>query len=174
MAFLVRKIEAPKWERCTPGPVSADAVTSSLRTQDNALSFWRVTDVAGLSDIALALVCKCDCIPTIDLVFLPEDDVLSRDFCVSQTAGDTILQHIRGQHRDISVPDLEKLGTFAALVQNAIQCKRCERFGKKRLKELLEKAITTGQVPPSQLRPRVRKDVDPTYAPQRPCHDCPF
>jgi len=174
MPWLVRKIDAPKWEICAADQISPDAVTTSLRTQENKLSFWHIATKDELPDIALAVVAGADYISTIDLVLLPEEQIHAASFEAIPTPGDTLVRRITHKHRDMPVDTFDRLGDVAQLVSNAVHSESCERFTAKKLKDLVISAVSSGDLTVENLRPHVRKKVDLGYSVDRPCVDCPL
>lgn len=81
--FLARKITRAKWThkrgQLAKGEIAADAVTADLRTQDNALSFWRCPAEArdDIEKAALAIAATRDRVDKIEIVWLTEDELLA-------------------------------------------------------------------------------------------------
>lgn len=78
--FLARKITRAKWDTgqgLSAGEISADAVTSDLRTKENTLSFWNCrTETNGdVEDAVLAIAAAGDRLDRLDVVWLAYDEL---------------------------------------------------------------------------------------------------
>ena len=75
MKLLVRKIKKAKWMQnnvLNGASPSADAVTGSLRTQNNTLSVWQIETSDELEDAVTAFVCQGQHLDTVDVVIFEE------------------------------------------------------------------------------------------------------
>ena len=75
--FLARKITRAKWaakQELSVGEIPADAVTVDLRTQDNALSFWRCPNDTDrdVEEAALAIAAARKRVDRLDIVWLTD------------------------------------------------------------------------------------------------------
>ena len=145
MAYWVRKISRGKWpEKIIPvDDMPADIISKDLRTEKNTLSFWRIENLDDLERAALALAAssKSTSIETIEVVYIPEEDIYSASFEVDDNSpGDTIVPDLAKMHRDLCALNFRKLGMISSLINNNIHQDHCQRFTKSCVKKLLKQA----------------------------------
>ena len=162
--FLARKVKLAKWapsSALADGEISADAVTADLRTRDLSLSFWECGSGAEpqLMDVVLALASAADRVETMDLVWLPEEDLRTDGHVVSRQAGRTAVADLVSRHVEAGRLDYGRLGKVASLVVGAIADGRCRSFRRSRVASVLTDAVRVGRVLSDQLQPKVRAVV---------------
>ena len=168
--FLVRKITRAKWDsnsELSVGEISADAVTSDLRTQRNSLSFWRCrTETNGdVEDAALAIAAARDQVDTIDIVWLDEDELRTDDQRLRNSEGRTPVTELVGLHVDVYRLDYVRLGRIARRIVTAIEEKRYRRITRARVKKLLAEAVVQGRVKLADLQTSVQTEVQKSLDP---------
>ena len=168
--FLARKIARAKWDATrnserglAEGEISADAVTADLRTQGDTLSFWQCyTEANGdVEDVVLAIAAASDRLDKLDIVWLAVEDLQEDGHTLKDSAGRTPVADIVKRHVDICKLDYVRLGKVAQRVAGAIQRKRCRRFTKGRVKELLSTAVGQGRINPKDLADSLREEIAP-------------
>lgn len=162
--FLARKISRAKWlkkDELAEGEISADAVTADLRTQDNALSFWRCGDgeTTAVNEAVLAIAAACEHVDKIDVVWLAVGELQSDNQILEDTEGRTPVRGLADRHVDVCRLDYVRLGKVAACVVTAMQKDQCLRLRKARVKKLLAKAVEQGRIDPNDLQQRVREEL---------------
>lgn len=164
MKVLARNINRSKWN-AKPGfphqAIRADAVTGCLKTKDDRLSMWRCQDDLGDIDqvfLALATGPNKTGFDTMDVVFVPEEDVERAGIAHQATEGETVVPDLRARHIDIVDLDLEKLGTLARIV--ASQVPKSQRRTEAAIKKLVRTAIQSGRINSDQLNNELRLKLD--------------
>ncbi len=166
--LLVRKISRAKWDSefniqrgLAKGEISADAVTSDLRTQNNTLSFWQCNadKSTSIEDAVLAIAAAGDRLDKLDIVWLPESELRSDGHFLKNTEGRTPVSDLVGMHVDICKLDYIRLGKIVERVHNAVEDNHWRRFKKLEVKKLLASAIIHGRILPENLREGIRKEV---------------
>ena len=142
------------------GEIAADAVTSDLRTQDNALSFWRCGGAnSDVEDAALAIAAGRNEIAKVELVWL-DDEVLHADGqTLVETAGRTPVTELVDLHVDLCRLDYERLGKVARCIVTAFAEERYLRMTRVRVRNLLASAVRGGRVDLDELKKKVRDEV---------------
>ena len=163
--FLARKISRAKWgpkQDLSKDEISADALTSDLRTMDNTLSFWRCgkgTD-RDVEEVALAIAAGGDRLDKIDIVLLAEIDLCADGQTMMDSRGRTPVTELADQHVDVRRLDYVRLGKIANRVAASIrQSERFRRLEKRRVKKLVEEAVKQGRIHPGELRQRIREEI---------------
>ncbi len=168
---LGRKYSCAKWDIDSQNNVRsgfvataipADAISTDLRTQNNTLSFWRCEklDEEGISNVVLALISNFERLDKIDVVFPERSGFESDEQKLVQSKGDTPVASLRDLHVDIVHLDYESLGLVAKRIQKAIESKQVERISKKRVRELLIKAIQDDLVQLDKLKTSLRCKIE--------------
>jgi len=166
--FLIRKITRAKWgdrhnaqRGLAEGEISADAVTADLRTREDTLSFWQCPTEAhsDIESTALAIAAAGQELDKMDIVWLPDIELLTDGQTLQDTDGRTPVADLVKRHMDICHLDYVRLGKVAERILAAIENKRCCRLKKARVKELLVAAIQQGRIDPDQLQERLRSDI---------------
>lgn len=162
---LTRKINAAKWHPAADlamGEVSADAVTSDLRTTANELSFWVCpsNDDAELRETVLALAAAGDRLDKLDVAWIQ----------LSATSGLTVnkspqhalipIESLKERHVDVANLDLVRLGKVATLVHSAVAGSQFKRFAKREVLAVVVAAVRNGRVKASALKDSLRQDVE--------------
>ena len=162
--FLARKFTRAKWEHkpdLFPGEISADAVTSDLRTKDDALSFWKCGGATKpeIEEAALALAAAGDRIDKIDLVWLTEEELREDGQTLKSTPGRTSVSDLARQHVDVGRLDYVRLGKIAKQIASAIASGNRRRFRKQQVKSLIIAAVEEGRIDTCDLQGSIRTDV---------------
>lgn len=162
--FLARKITRAKWDtgqELSAGEISADAVTSDLRTKENTLSFWRCrTETNGdVEDAVLAIAAAGDRLDRLDVVWLSYDELQADGQTFKNTDGRTPVRELADRHVDVCKLDYTRLGKVARRVVAAIEDKRCRRFTKAGVKKLLSAAVGHGRINLDDLSNGLRAEM---------------
>ncbi|EHO14686.1 hypothetical protein [Myroides odoratimimus] len=168
MELLIRKVTKSKWSKDPLSDIkdlSADAITSCLRTSSNTLSLWHVKDVDSMNDAILALASGFDRIDTIDVVLL-EKDYLNSHFNIEQTEGKTKVPDLINTHYDICHLTYEKIGNVATYVQEQILSKKIKRYRVVEIATILNEAIALGRLKNEDLKEKVRITLEKYSSPK--------
>ena len=176
--LLAHKVSISKWDGSDgqpEGKIQADAVTSDLRTRDNALSFWNCGDdtIAEqmLEDTVLAVACSMDRPSRVDLVWLVREDLEKEGHALSSKDVQTHVLGLEGRHVDVCELDYEGLGSIAFRIAAAVGACEFRRFREKQVMSLLAKAAKEGRLDTSKLKDKLRERVE--AEPDRPKLDFP-
>jgi len=156
--MLVRKISQAKWRTFAHEdgkPVSADAVTGDLRTQNNNLSLWKISDLSEFREAALAIVSGHERLDTIDLVALDEAELSEVGLSVRETFGATPVEELQRIHRDVVSLTYEDLRPIAQAVISGIRQERVKRISKKEILDIITDAIKNERLNLSDLKKEV-------------------
>lgn len=148
MPYLIRRINRAKWDETQDGEVSADAITNDLKTYQNDLSVWLISNQQELDKAVLALVtgAKQTKLSTLHIVLIDEDLIASNGLDLKETPGDTVVTSLINSHRDIGNLTYSKLGTVKNLILDGIKNDNYALFTKKQLKDLVKSAIESGEL----------------------------
>lgn len=123
LPILVRKISRAKWpnESCPLNNISGDAI-SELRTTNNTISLWRVDSENDLSTAMLALSAstKSGSIEHVNLVWIPEDEILQKNIELQNTPGDTIISDLISLHFDACKITYKSMGDIAFIISKGL------------------------------------------------------
>ena len=163
--YLARKISRAKWGAgglLTPDEIPADAITSDLRTQGNALSFWQCGGGTKkeVEEAALALLAAGNRIDRIDVVWLDDDKLRQDGQELTETDGKTAVEELIDQHMDLSSIDYKCLGLVASRIIEAMGNDQYRRLSKREAMNLLSAAIEQGRLDRSDLPEKVVADLD--------------
>ena len=163
--FLARMFSSQKWRPAADlgaGEISADAVTTDLRTTGNGLSFWRCGDgtMDELENVVIAIAVQRHTIERMDLVWIDEKTLLGDGIALDITPGETRFEAMRGQHRDAVRLDYVRLGAIARRVAAAVADERHHRFAKSHVAEILAREVQDGLIDRDQLTDGLRNAVD--------------
>lgn len=162
--FVARKISRAKWEKrpeFAEGEIPADAVTTDLRTKQNALSFWRCggDGTPDVENVALAIAAAADRIEKVDVVWLAAEQLIEDRQTIEGCPGRTPVADLADSHVDLRRLDLVRLGQLANRVAEALKEGRCQRVTKAQVKSLLMSAVLQNRIDPEQLSQNIRKDL---------------
>ena len=162
--FLARKVTLSKWEPkqgLSVGEISADALTSDLRTKNNALSFWQcgVGRPDDVEEAVLAMAAARDHVDKLDVVWLDDDELLTDGQTLTNTKGRTPVQELVDLHVDVCRLDYVRLGRVARRVVSAIEEERFVRLRKSGVKALLVKAVRQERVKLGDLKESIQTEV---------------
>lgn len=169
MTMLARKISRAKWEPAdylAEDEIRADAISGCLRTRDDSLSWWHCEgDEQDVEEVALALATgsKYKKFEKIDVVVLPETDLLAHGLAVESTEGDTPIKELRSRHVNVVRLDLEKLARIARILAPKIRSNNSVfRFTKATLMTLVRTAIQDKRLDLDDLNKKLREELNKT------------
>lgn len=161
--FLARKITRSKWDKegFSDSEIPADAVTADLRTKENKLSFWKCGKgtVCEVEEAALALAAAAERVEKIEIVWISAEDLSSDGQKVDPSEGRTPVSELIGRHVDVSFLDYMRLGKIAHRFVSAMGEEQYVHFTKRRVTDLLAKAVEQRRVELSALKDKVRREV---------------
>ena len=162
--LIARSISLAKWpaEITATGSIPADAITSDLRTRNNALSFWRLpqeTEVE-MHDTLVALASARDNIEgRIAIVKISQGQCESAGLTFHATLGETPLADAAQRHVDAVALDLDSLSTLAGLMAQAIFAGQVTPYSAAQTRVLLTARVQSGRIALDTLRPKVQEVV---------------
>ncbi|MBS1774732.1 MAG: hypothetical protein JSS64_00440 [Bacteroidetes bacterium] len=154
MPILVRRINRAKWEQIIneddASDSSADAITNCLKTTNNDLSVWKIENIEQLGDAILALITggQQTKLSTLHYVLIREDVLLERGLNLAESEGDTRVESLKNNHRDIANLTYNRLGIVKNIILDCLaeDTNKEAFFTRAKLKVLLKKAIDDGKV----------------------------
>ena len=166
MGHVVRKISRAKWdpkEELGSDAISADAVTSDLRTNGNCLSFWECTDANSeieLHEIVLALAGAFERLDKIDVAWIDQDVAAKKGITFEKSEGRTLVADLRKKHLDAIQLELNKITILAKLLAKAVRNdNNFRRYTRKDVLKVLTEAIQKGRLSIDELPENIRKSV---------------
>lgn len=162
--FLARKVTRAKWDRrkgLREGEVAADAVTTDLRTRDNALSFWQCGSGSAeeIRSAALALAAGLERLDKVELVWIPASDLVEDGLEVSNSLGRTPIEGLAERHVDVRQLDYSRLGKVAVRVSSALGDGRHRRLARQAVRQLLVDAIRDGRLQRERLSQKLASEL---------------
>jgi hypothetical protein len=163
MSFFVRKIEKSKWTQNDifhEEPVSADAITICSKTKDNTLSIWEIDDISQIENVVMAMIASGDKLDTLDIVYFSDELLYEKGLNIKVVPGKTRYSKMIGQHRDIIDLNYPKIGSYAEIIVNELVNKRDQRYTVGRVKVLLRKALSAGEITQTELGEDIFKKLE--------------
>ena len=165
--FLARKITYGKWRRqnciagSAPDEITADTITSDLRTSENSLSFWRCGTATNteIRDVALNIASMSNQTGVITIVWINEDDLTRDGHAIKNSKGRTKIRDLKHNHIDVYDLDYKRLGQIAGHVYGAFENKQYTKFGKSEVNQLISQAISQDRLKYSDLNPKIQKSL---------------
>ena len=167
--FLARTVTRSKWEPKSgvqAGEIAADAVTSDLKTQDNALSFWRCSSGTrgDFEYAALAIAAGRKEVAKVEIVWLDDEDMQADGQTLTDTDGRTPITELVSLHVDMCRLDYERLGKVARRVVTALDEERYLRLTRARVRTLLASAVSGGRVNLEDLNEKIQSELQRSSA----------
>lgn len=162
--LFVRKITKTKWKNQLSDDnsiqtiISADAVTSCLRTDKDTLSIWNVKDE---KDAVLALAAVNTSISVIDIVIFEKNFFDSNNIVITNKKASNPVRDLEELHYDIECLDYEKLGILANYIaNNTIENKEfIKRFTVGEIKDILKKAVEEDRIDVNDLDSNLKSKI---------------
>lgn len=166
MAYLVRKFHRPKWEpnKIVPGSVdevSADALTSCLRTSGNTLSVWKTENPewGEFDDVLAAMFSTLDGPSRADIILLKEKELQEIDGVeLEESEGKTpAVNEINAKHRDISNLKHSSITCVAEIFLEELakgQNAQVKRYSEKNIIKLVKHFVEQGKIDKEKLSVR--------------------
>lgn len=161
MTYYAREINRPKWEGnkpwLVPGAIRADAVTGSLRTDQDELSVWECQDNKGdVAEIVLAVASVHKRLESVHLVLLDEDELKADGVELKRTRGKIKVEDLKLRHANLVRLDLVKLSAIATRVATQVCADaRCYEFTTGEVLAIVREAIGKGRVNKEDLQPAI-------------------
>ena len=164
-SVFFRKITKAKWNNQLHSDakfhniISADAVTSCLRTSSNQLSVWKVANIA---DAILALAVVADTIVSIDIVSIEEAFFNSKSLIVQQSIAESNpVIDLRECHYNIEELNYDSLGIVSKELASNISNNKdyIVRYTVKQIKQIIKDALDAKRVALSDLKPELKEKI---------------
>ncbi len=167
MPLLIRKIERAKWkpdEKLKVANVPSDAITGSLRTQNNTLSVWQFNyeeEEKIINEGVLALVTgpQVKDIDSFDIVLLDYNELQKKELEITREDGKTHVEDLVHAHRNISNLTYTKLGTIAEIILNELYENRVKRVVKPEIIDIIIGAIKQNRIDFKNLYEKIQTIV---------------
>ena len=162
MSLLIRKVNKAKWVQGdieNDSDVSADAITSCLRTTKNTLSVWQINTEDDLDNAILALVSNQDHLEAIDVVILEEESISKYNIKIIATPGETPIAGLSQTHRDLAELTYSKLGNIKDHIVERIRTDQLKRYTRGAIKKLILTAIEEGKIELTDLKESIRQKI---------------
>ena len=164
MPYLVRKIARGKWPSSdilsfNVSDISADAISSCLRTSSNTLSTWEIDKIEDLEEAALALVSSAEHTDTMWVIFIEKSEITKNGLGINNTPGNTCVRDLVDRHIDVTGLTYKTIGDFAGFVLEALKQDQVKSFTSSTLKKMLKRAIEEDRINPDQLNPKLRARI---------------
>lgn len=164
---LMRKITGAKWHDHIESKdliVSADAITSCLKTKENKLSCWN-TD--NLEDVVLIFALTLSKLARIDIVKFDESFFTTNNIDIIESSGITKISHMVNFHKDLINLDYDKLGIISSEIKSKSynNDKFIIKYEKSAVKKLLLNSLERGTINKADLDERLQKDLKIFTAP---------
>jgi hypothetical protein len=158
---FVRRVTKSKWENQVHklnNTVSADAITSCLKTKGNKMSVW---SVENLEDAVLALASTNTSIAIVDVVELDAKRLKQLNFSVYQKDAETPAEQLNNKHYDIVDLDYTTLGVIANEIasETTKDSAYIKRYSASAVKKILKNAITDGKIKIDALDKNLRNNL---------------
>lgn len=164
MAFYVRKISPGKWPRKGEGgsvaAIRADAITGDLRTTGDTISLWRIESPADLNQAVLALATGNDKAATHNVLLISEESLQKCGFILAEHEGNTPLEAMVKEHRDIVNVNYDSLGKLAQLIIEAINAGKMYTITRKPLLGMIVDAYKNGEINRDKLKEEMLKEIE--------------
>lgn len=162
--LVVRMITRSKWEPKSEdqiGEIPADAVTGDLKTQGNALSFWRSrSNTSGdFEDVILAIAAGRDKIDKVEIVWFDKDELINDGLNLVQTDGITPIRDLIKLHADVPLLDYTRLGKVADKIASALASDQYWRVTRSRVKKLLIAAVIRQRLEIDNLNEKIQTEI---------------
>jgi hypothetical protein len=159
MTLIVRKIEKAKWMQNNilfGAEVSADAITNCMKTTNNKLSVWEVSQEDEVGDVVIALTSQAQHIETMDVVILNRTRLVDVGLNLEEAKGITPFEELSQKHRNIVSLTYPSLGRLANLIVENIKNNVAKRFTESGITNLMKKAIEAGRLNKGALGERIQ------------------
>ncbi len=142
---------------------TGDAI-SDLRTSNNTLSVWLISDKSELNDILIALALSRNKIDKLSYVEIEEAfiDDLKIELDESELGvapGVKRDSNILEKHRNLTEIDYWRLGLIAEYLFTQVKSNHKETFTKKKIKDLINKYVDDGKIEISEMNESVRESL---------------
>lgn len=166
MKDVVRKYSRSKWkERPFPdgSDLSADALSSCLRTSDGKLSVWCCHDTEeDRQEAVLALATSGQHLETMDVIVLDRKTIEHEGYSLveSEAGGLSPVLELNQRHADVCELSAQKVVKFAEFLAPMIRDgSECKRYTRAQLLDLVRDAAMGGRVDLSDLHEGVRNAI---------------
>jgi len=173
MAYLGRKFTLAKWAKIED-LVCADGVTYCLRTSKNTLSFWVAPELndQSIKDIVLAFVANGEKLEKQEIILIDEQFFIDNNLTVVNTDGNTKVDDLIKNHKDIVSLNIRKLEVISNKILNQVEELRLldedqldsymtiKMYDQEEVKEILLVAIREGRLKESSLNSKLLEKLN--------------
>jgi hypothetical protein len=172
MAHLARKITLSKWSKIDDA-ISADAITSCLRTTKNTLSFWTVDKLnkESIEEVVLAMASSGEKLDKMDLVLISVEFFNRCNISIVEEIGNSKVEDLNYTHRDAVNLNLPKISAISSEILDQIEAIRnltaveleqnlmVKTFTIKEIKAIIVTAIAKGRLDKSILSEKIQSQI---------------
>ena len=162
MPLLLRQIRKSRWydDGGLPwlpvGLLPADPL-SDLNTKDNKLSVWHIEDdKSNLEQVVTALAVNRDQVSNLDCALFDQHPLSGINVRIEETKGNTKDKRANIWHRELVELTAEKL---LELARSIMRDGKRTRFSETRIRNLIQRAVESGIIDETKLKPNVLMSV---------------
>lgn len=135
-----------KWEQSKSKKVedlSSDIITNCLKTSNETLSLWCITDDSEIDDAIIALSSNRELIQKLDYIIIPDKYIDTYKLKLKDNSGGSPYGSFNSKHRDIININYSLLGVISEMILDIINNKDGEivRVYEDQIKEKLKSAL---------------------------------
>ena len=161
MSILVRRIARAKWGDLPhdSSDVPADAITTCLKTSDNALSVWEIESEDELNDAILALVTgkSQEQFSKIDYVWIEDSKLKNKGLSLVDYPGDTAVDELVDKHKNIPNLTYVKLGKMKDVILECFASGKYDFKTRESIKKIVKSSIASGKLQREKLNEKLVK-----------------
>ncbi len=163
MPYYVRGIVRSKWPSIGPYECKnfqADSIFHELKTDNNALSFWKIENPKEIDKVAAILACSKGHIDTLDLLYIDESLILEENFICDDKEGDTIFKCYKAMHHNIVNLSMGSLERLCLLMLKSIELDQWHRYRTRELKQLVRYELEKENITNSDLPQNILSKIN--------------
>lgn len=156
-----------RWDGSTPvhrldARVCGDSITD-LRTNQNALSIWKVTDDAQIEEAIAVIALGKEHLGKVSYVCLDEDVIENKiKLALSEVKGGCKAikeKDILKRHRDVVELDSAQLEALSYYMLDQVKQNQCDTKDNKQLTDIILKMISEDKVDPNKIGDKLKADL---------------
>lgn len=161
--MIARTIDIALWthpdNNSTKCDITTDSITKDLKTTNNTLSFWKISDIKDIGQVVLAWITSRDKITDAYVTWLDDDFSVKKEIECVEVDGETLVEDLKNWHRDLANLNFWKIGYISLGIIEQVEKNNYLLFEEGDVEQLVYDAVCANRISIEVLPKKIKKRI---------------